>query len=114
MPAGFDTTVTDTIRAGLDCAAVAAAIGPLPACDAACVELACETSVDASWDRGLSASEAGGFPPGVIKLTVSGAATVDASALVVGLEGSWVGSIQAENASAAVFGSASGQAPPPG
>jgi hypothetical protein len=112
--AGVDATVADAIRAQLDCAAVAATIGSLQTCDTACLELVCGDAIDASWKRGALASDQGGFPPGLIKVTVSGAATVDDSAVPVTLEGAWVGSIQTESTTASASGSATGQAPPPG
>ena len=100
----------------LDCAGFAdalAAAGASPdlgydACDAACLMSLCETGISAIWRRG---GEATGLSPARLRITATGAARVGDMAEVVGVSGTWIGSLTAGDSTSTTSGVLTGVAP---
>jgi hypothetical protein len=105
-------TAAGELAAAIDCAAVATVVGPLDACDAACVEAACAGALDALWSSGLDASAAAS-DLGALSFAVSGTGEVADDAELVGFDGTWVGAVSAGVDQVALSGPASAEAATP-
>jgi hypothetical protein len=100
----------------LDCAGLCAALaaaGPsaelaYDACDADCLTSLCQSGVAAIWGRG---GDATGLTPARLSLTATGGARVGDVAQVVGVSGTWIGSLTAGEATSATGGVLTGVAP---
>lgn len=77
-----------------DCAAVAAAAGPIGSCDAACFAAACALGLADRWAIGLDGSAAAS-DLGALSFAVSAIGLVDEVAGLVGFEGEWIGAVSA-------------------
>lgn len=92
------TSAAGLLAKTLDCAGFAdalAAAGPsaelaYDACDSACLMSLCEAGIAAIWRRG---GDATGLSPARLRITATGAARVGDLAEVVGVSGSWLGSL---------------------
>jgi len=100
VDAGDATSAEGLLAKELDCAGLGdalAAAGPSPdlaydVCDAACLMSLCEAGVAAIWQRG---GEATGLSPARLRVTATGKSRVGDSAEVVGVSGTWIGSLTA-------------------
>jgi hypothetical protein len=108
------TGATDAVHALADAvgcdhlATLLSSTYPLPStCDGSCVESACEDALGAMWGRARNSS-ALLFETVQLSFTISGTATVDGDAAIVGLDASWIGTQSHDGEETAVRGAASG------
>ena len=108
------TDATDAVRALADAvgcdqlSTLLSSTYPLPGtCDGSCVASACEDALAAMWGRARNNS-ASSFETVQLSFTISGTATVDGDAAIVGLDATWIGTQSHDGDETAVRGSASG------
>ncbi len=91
-----------------DLAALLSSTYPLPdTCDGPCIATACENAVGAMWQRARNDSAAS-FETVQLAFTISGTATVDGDAAIVGLDATWMGIQTHGDEETAVRGAAQG------
>jgi hypothetical protein len=98
-------SVPDALAVAIGCDALAASLAGYGACDAACLEAACDDALAALWAEGVASAP--GY--GEIAVTAGGPALVDDVASLVSFSGAWVGNATSGELSAPVSGAASGE-----
>lgn len=106
------TSVPDAIAFELDCEGLAAALGPFGSCDAACSAILCRAAIEARWEGALGASLATGAL-GELTINAACSAAVDDEAIVMSIDGDWLGTFDVGASNAQVVGTVSGVAPAP-
>lgn len=102
------STGAQALANAIDCAAIGQ-VASFAGCDESCSVALCEQAIGAIWTKALAVDDG----LGSVEVAVSGTAKVDAMAVPIGLQGSWVGSMSVPGVSLQLGGDAVATTPPP-